>query len=262
MNNLDPFTRSVIVVGVSFILGLIDLSVGMGFGFTVTPVLILLGYQVTETLPAVLAGSFVGGLISSISHQKLGNVDFDFKSRALKMAIVMGGIGALGMSLGVFFSFNIPEQYTQTYIGIITLLSGVFIQFKRRLSFKFTWLRISLMGLIGAVNKGLTGGGYGPVVTSGGVLSGADEKTAIAIQSLSEAFISMVGFFYFFFSGEYVSWSLTRDIVVGVFLAAPLAAVLLKKIDKDDIKMVITLMSLVMGLTIIMKAWGLFIFAG
>ena len=34
---MDPLTRSVFVVGVSFILGLIDLSVGMGFGFTVTP---------------------------------------------------------------------------------------------------------------------------------------------------------------------------------------------------------------------------------
>ncbi|MBD3171269.1 TSUP family transporter [Candidatus Bathyarchaeota archaeon] len=259
---MDPFTRDIIVIVVSFTLGLIDLSVGMGFGFTVTPVLILLGYSVTETLPAVLAASFVGGVISSISHQRLGNVDFDLKSRALKMAIIMGGIGALGMSVGVYFSFNIPEEYTQTYIGLITLLSGIFIQYKTRLTFKFTWLRISIMGLIGAINKGLTGGGYGPVITSGGILSGTDEKAAVAIQSLSESFVSMVGVFYYFFSGDCICWSLTRNTVFGVILAAPVAATILKKIDQDDIKIVITITSFVMGLAIIMKTWDLFIFSG
>lgn len=110
--------------------------------------------------------------------------------------------------------------------------------------------------------RDLTGGGYGPVVTSGGILSGADEKTAIAIQSLSESFISMVGFFYYFFLGECICWSLTRNTVVGVVLAAPLAAVMLEKIDKEEIKKIITLMSLVMGLAIMMKAWNLFVFAG
>jgi uncharacterized membrane protein YfcA len=248
-------------VVVSFVLGIVDLSVGMGFGFTVTPILILLGYSVTETLPAVLASSFLGGIISSLSHQQLGNVDFNLESKALKMSILMGGIGAIGMYLGVYSSFNIPEQYTQTYIGLITLLSGIFIQFKKQLNFKFTWTRIGVMGLIGAANKGLTGGGYGPVITSGGILSGIDEKTAIAIQSLSESFVSLIGFFYYWFSGDFILWSLTRNVALGVIIAGPLAATFLKRIDKDDIKKIITFTSFIMSAAIIMKAWNIVIFS-
>jgi uncharacterized membrane protein YfcA len=53
---MNTLVRDIKVVSVSFFLGLIDLSVGMGFGFTVTPVLILLGFSVIEAL-AVLRSS-------------------------------------------------------------------------------------------------------------------------------------------------------------------------------------------------------------
>lgn len=257
---MNALLRDLIVVLVSFVLGLVDLSVGMGFGFTVTPVLILLGYSVTDTLPAVLASSFIGGVISSLSHQRVGNVDFNIKSRAFKMSILMGAIGIIGMYIGVYFSFNLPEQYSQTYIGIITLLSGGFIQFKKRLQFKFTWVRITLMGLVGAANKGLTGGGYGPVITSGGILSGINEKAAVAIQSLSESFVSLIGFLYYYLYSEGILWSLTRNTALGVVIASPLAATILKNTDENDIKKLITITSIIMSTAIIMKAWNLFLF--
>ena len=257
---MNALLRDLIVVLVSFVLGLVDLSVGMGFGFTVTPVLILLGYSVTDTLPAVLASSFIGGVISSLSHQRVGNVDFNIKSRAFKMSILMGAIGIIGMYIGVYFSFNLPEQYSQTYIGIITLLSGGFIQFKKRLQFKFTWVRITLMGLVGAANKGLTGGGYGPVITSGGILSGINEKAAVAIQSLSESFVSLIGFLYYYLYSEGILWSLTRNTALGVLIASPLAATILKNINENDIKKLITITSIIMSTAIIMKAWNLFLF--
>jgi len=257
---MNALLRDLIVVLVSFVLGLVDLSVGMGFGFTVTPILILLGYSVTDTLPAILASSFIGGVISSLSHQRLGNVDFNIKSRAFKMSILMGAIGIFGIYVGVYFSFNLPEQYSQTYIGIITLLSGVFIQFKKRLKFKFTWVRITLMGLVGAANKGLTGGGYGPVITSGGILSGINEKAAVAIQSLSESFVSLIGFLYYYLYSEGILWSLTRNTALGVLIASPLAATILKNINENDIKKLITITSIIMSTAIIMKAWNLFLF--
>lgn len=252
--------RDAIVILVSFLLGLIDLSVGMGFGFTLTPLLILLGYSVTETLPAVLSGSFIGGIISSISHQRLGNVNFEFRSKPLKMVLLMGTIGVLGVFLGVYSSFNIPEKYSQTYIGIITLSSGIFIQFKKRLSFRFSWKRISLMGLIGAVNKGLTGGGYGPVITSGGILSGINERAAVAIQSFSESFVSLIGFMYYYLLGNTILWSLTLNTTLGVMIAAPISAYFVKKISEENITKLITTIAIIMGLLIIMKAWNLILF--
>jgi hypothetical protein len=49
-------------------------------------------------------------------------------------------------------------------------------------------------GVVGAFNKGISGSGFGPIVTTGGLLVGLDEKATVFIQSFSELFASIVGF--------------------------------------------------------------------
>lgn len=63
----------------------IDSSLGMGYGFTVTPTLLLMGYNPTSVVPAVLLSSIVGDVLSSIFHHQMKNVDFSLKSRETKI---------------------------------------------------------------------------------------------------------------------------------------------------------------------------------
>lgn len=53
--------------------GLVDVSLGMGYGFKVTPILLHLGFP-QQAVPSVLFSSFVGALLSSYFHHRLGNV--------------------------------------------------------------------------------------------------------------------------------------------------------------------------------------------
>jgi uncharacterized membrane protein YfcA len=46
---------------------------------------------------------------------------------------------------------------------------------------------------VAAFNKGLSGGGYGPLVTAGQVVSGLPPKHAVAISSVAESFTCVVG---------------------------------------------------------------------
>jgi len=51
------------------------------------------------------------------------------------------------------------------------LLIEIFILITINRNYRFSWKKITVLGLIASFNKGISGGGYGPVVT-GGQLSG------------------------------------------------------------------------------------------
>ena len=70
--------------------------------------------------------------------------------------------------------------------------------------YPFSWWRIGGLGTLAAFNKGISGGGYGPLVTAGQVLSGIRGRNAVGITSLAEGVTSIVGFGIYFLSGP--SW--------------------------------------------------------
>ena len=182
------------LLALSFCSGVIDLSLGMGYGFTVTPVMLMLGFTPQEAVPAVLISSLVGGIASSIWNHRLHNVDFSLNGRAFRIASFTAALGVLGAIIGVFISFNLPARIVSLYIGFIVIASGALVIISKRLVSEFSWNKMVVISLIGSLNKGLTGSGFGPVITTGAMLSGIDEKASVSIQSLSESAVSLIGF--------------------------------------------------------------------
>ena len=80
------------------------------------------------------------------------------------------------------------------------------------------------MGLIAAFNKGMSGGGYGPVVTGGQVLSGVGSRNAIGIASLAEGITSAVGFMAYMASGAPFPFALAPSLLLGALISTPVAA--------------------------------------
>ena len=75
------------------------------------------------------------------------------------------------------------------------------------------------------MNKGIGSGGYGPVVTLGGVLSGVLEKTSVAITTMAEGIASTVGTITFLVIaalGTAVDWRLLPWLWLGAFPASVL----------------------------------------
>lgn len=237
----------------SFVAGLTDISLGMGYGFTVTPILLLLGFSPRVAVPSVLFSSFVGALTSSFFHHRFRNVDFGLGGESLRVSALIGGLGVIGGSVGALTALGISTFLLSLYIGSLVTASGIFVLVSRGFRPGFSWPKIFAISLLGAFNKGLSGSGFGPIVTTGGLLSGLDEKASVSIQSLSESPVSLVGFLTFVLSGAVVEWALVLALTAGVVLASPLAALVVQRLDKERLRTLIALAAMAVGGTTLIR---------
>ena len=66
-----------VLIAVSFVTAIIDLIFGMGFGLTMTPILIFSGFEPHQIVPALLISSLAGNIVSPFFHHRFKNVDFN-----------------------------------------------------------------------------------------------------------------------------------------------------------------------------------------
>jgi uncharacterized membrane protein YfcA len=210
----------------------IDSTLGMGYGTTLTPILLLLGYEPAQIVPSVLLSEFLTGVLAGLLHQELGNVSFKRGSRPFKVTMVLAACSVVGTVAAVFIAVNIPTWVLKTYIGLLVLAMGVTILLTIHKTFAFSWTKVTVLGLIAALNKGLSGGGYGPVICGGQVLTGVGEKEAISITSLAEGLVCIVGVVAYILTGKgAVDWGLAPSLVLGAVLSVPFAALTVKKMS-------------------------------
>jgi uncharacterized membrane protein YfcA len=215
----------------------VDSTLGMGYGTTLTPVLLLLGYEPAQIVPSVLLSEFLTGILAGVLHQELGNVSFKRGSRPFKVTLVLAGCSIVGTLAAVFIAINLPVWILKAYIGVLVLAMGVTILSTMNRTFAFSWKKVVGLGLIAALNKGLSGGGYGPVVCSGQVLTGMDEKEAISITSLAEGLVCIVGVLAYMLTGNgAVDWQLSPSLVLGAVLSVPFAALTVKKMSMRKLR--------------------------
>jgi len=248
---LGPFNA--LLVFLSFLTAVIDIIFGMGFGLTMTPILIISGFSPHQIVPALLLSSLAGNILSTYFHHRFENVDFSPKSRYFKISILIGGLGAVGSILGALVAVGISDFYLGLYVGLLVTVAGLFILLNRKLRASFSWRKIVALGLFGSFNKGISGSGFGPVVTTGILLLGIDEKAAVSIQTFSESFVSLVGFLTFALSGIPIDWSLTLSLSTGVILSTPLAAFIVRKTESGKLRLAIALVTIVLGISTILR---------
>jgi len=245
----------VLLIFLSFLPGVIDSCLGMGYGFTVTPLLLILGFNPIQAVPAVLLSSVVGNILSSYFHHQFKNVDFSVSSRHFRISFVMGGLGSIGSLFGALVAIGISKLYLNLYIGIMVTTLGFFIIISRKMKIIFSWPVMFALGVLGAFNKGISGSGFGPIVTTGGLLVGLDEKATVSIQSLSELFASIIGFLTFILSGVQIDVYLTLAMTIGVALAAPLAAFIVHKMPGEKLRWLIALAAILLGISTLIRTF-------
>lgn len=254
----------------------IDSSLGMGYGTILSPVLIIFGFSPLISVPAILLSQATGGFAASVFHHRFKNASFKRDSRDLKIVFVIIGFGVVATIIGAVAAVNIPQTVLRTYIGLLVTAMGalILINFK----FLFSWNRIIIVALISAFNKGISGGGFGPVVTGGQVLAGERHKSAIGITTLAEAPICIISFITYFFakvvtgaktsvfnmSPEYIlgklfssdmfNWPLTLALVIGTILVAPFGPFTTKKINERFIHVILGTLIMLLGILTLVKA--------
>lgn len=256
---------------IAFVCEFVDSTLGMGYGTTLTPLLLLFGLSPLQVVPAILFSEFITGVLAAVFHHGFGNVFFDFgrdekavsgklrflgylpRSQDAKVSYVLIVLGAVGVISAVFFSIRVPKTVLKLYIGSMIFFIGIYILFKIKNPSRFNWKSFSFIAVLSGFNKGASGGGYGPLVTGGQVVTGRGAKNSVGSTSLAEGIICLVGFVSYLLLKGNINWSLAFPLVVGAVLSTPLSALTVKKIPETKMKGIIGVITIILGLLTIIK---------
>ncbi|UCD15955.1 MAG: sulfite exporter TauE/SafE family protein [Candidatus Omnitrophota bacterium] len=245
--------KVLLIMPLAFFCEFIDSSLGMGYGTSLAPILLLMGFEPLQVVPAVLFSEFVSGITAASFHHSIDNVSFRRSSKDTKIAAVIAVFSIIGTIMAVFLAIRLPAKLLKFWIGIMVVSMGVFIlaTFKRKP--RFTWRKITVLGTIASFNKGMSGGGYGPLVMGGQLLSGIGVRNAVGIVSLAEGLTCLVGIILYFFLKSEVDWSLTPWLMAGAVLSVPFAAHTLKRIPEKKMKIAIAFTLVLLGALTLVK---------
>jgi len=268
-------TTGIGIAALSFAAEYVDSSLGMGYGTTLAPVLLLFGFAPLEVVPALLVSQLLAGLLSGFVHHTMGNVDLKPRTlrpsvivqrirqfgareglrrglpRGLQVALVITAASVVGTVAAVFLAVNLPERVLRIYVAALVLAIGIVILATIKVHLAFSWKRITALGMLAAFNKGISGGGYGPLVTGGQVLSGVPVRETVGITAVAEAFTCAVGIAAYAFQTAAV-WSLAPYLAGGALLSVPLTGLTVRAIRPEWLRAGIGVITIALGFTTIL----------
>ncbi len=267
----------ILIVIVAFMAEFVDSSLGMGYGTTLTPVLLIAGFEPLQVVPAILLSELVTGLLAGFTHHALGNADFRPRTMSLwriwsafhemgivnswrrglpmnlKVALLIASCSILGTVAAVLIAVNLPRFYIKLYIGILVFSVGMAVLLTLNRQYAFSWRKVMGLGLLASFNKGMSGGGYGPVVTSGQLLSGVNGKNAVAITSLAEGLTCLVGVLIYGVTRSAVDWSLAPWLTGGAVLSVLPSAWFVRRIHPRRFTIIIAIVTLILGAAMLVQ---------
>ena len=106
---------------------------------------------------------------------------------------------------------------------------------------------------VASFNKAISGGGYGPLLTAGQVLSGIRGKASVAITSFAESFTCLVGASLFMIKGQQITLELLIPVCAGALLSVPISANIVRNLNEAILKRFIAIVTIGLGVFTILK---------
>jgi uncharacterized membrane protein YfcA len=144
---------------------------------------------------------------------------------------------------------KVSKLLLKTYIGILVLIMGVLILLKTK--FEFSWKRIFGIAIISAFNKGLSGGGFGPIITGGQIISGNKPSSSIGSTTLAEAPICIVGFLTYLLTRGLASYNLLVALSIGALIGGICGPIITKIVDSKKLKYILGILIITEGIAVL-----------
>lgn len=227
-----------IIALIALICQYIDSSMGGGYGTILVPILLFIDVDPVVLIPIVLITEIFSGFTAAMLHHYVGNAEFAIKfdkesdkrfklTEDAKIVVVLSLFGIAGGIAAASLAINVTSTVVSTYIGILVILVGFFVLLK--IKWNFSWKKISLIGIVASFNKGLSGGGYGPLISSGQIMTDRNPRQAVASTSFSEAVVCVASLIiYFSFNGSHIDIPLLIALFVGTAISVPFAVFTVK----------------------------------
>jgi uncharacterized protein len=230
---------------VGFIAQMIDGAMGMAYGVSSNTFLLSLGIPPAAASASVHMAEVVTTGISGASHWRLGNVNWKLV-RSLIIPGILGGV------TGAYLLTSLDAGFIKPYVSAYLLIMGFVILFK---AFKRTEehnngaRHASLLGLAGGFFDSIGGGGWGPIVTTTLVAGGNNPRYTIGSVNFSEFFVTFSESVVFILTLSLTDyWRIILGLLIGGAVAAPLAAVVARKLPVRTLMVMVGL--LIIGLSI------------
>src|SRR5574341_233145 len=243
---MEASNLSIIVfILVGFIAQLIDGALGMAYGVSSNSFLLGIGIPPAAASASVHMAEVVTTAISGVSHWRLGNLDGKLVKRLLLP-------GALGAVVGAYILTNLPGDLLKPFIAIYLLIMGIIIVVKglnRDHTEQKVISHISMLGVVGGFFDAIGGGGWGPIVTSTLVARGNNPRLTIGSVNFSEFFITFSQSVVFVFTLQFgVYWKIILGLLIGGAVAAPLAALVTKKIPVRQLMLLVGVLIILLSI--------------
>jgi hypothetical protein len=193
MGNQWSIVWSVVLIAAFF--EFMDASAGMGFGTALTPLLLMVGFDPKQIVPVVMIQQGAAGLVGAFLHREFENVEWKFSpmSETVKLWLIIAGTGVLFnvvAVVGVYKIFEVGKVWIKLYVALLLLMMGLVSLIQARKERPYKPGKMVLWAALAGFNKGEGGGGYGPVVTIGGLMAGVPVKSMMAVTAISEGTVS------------------------------------------------------------------------
>lgn len=234
--SLDQTFLFFIVIG--FVAQMIDGTLGMAYGVSCSTLLLSLGVPPALASASVHTAEVFTTGVSGLSHLWMQNVN---KSLFLKLVIP----GVLGSALGAYliadiFDGNVIKPYVSGYLVIIGI-TIVLKSFYKRIT-EVNLKKVPLLGFTGGFFDSIGGGGWGPIVTSNLILQGKTPHETIGTVSTAEFFVTFASTGIFLLFLGITGWKIIIGLILGGIIAAPIAAIISKKVKGKIIMLCVGLL--------------------
>ena len=235
-------------IAVGFAAQMVDGALGMAFGVISNTLLLSLGVPPAAASAGVHTVETFTTAVSGISHALHRNVDW-------RMFLRLMIPGVFGGALGAYVLSNIDAGVAKPFILTYLTAIGLYLLWRgwRHLPQERTPKIVEPLGLIGGFLDAAGGGGWGPVVTSNLLIQGSSPRKTVGTVNTAEFFLTATISATFIAQLGWKAFTLaTIGLLIGGVVAAPLGAMLAKRIAPDRLMM---LVGIILTATSIYNLW-------
>ncbi|QZN79796.1 sulfite exporter TauE/SafE family protein [Stenotrophomonas sp. DR822] len=230
---------------------LVDGALGMAFGLVSSSVLLSMGLPPAQVSASVHTAEVFTTGASGVSHLVAGNVD-----RRLFFRLALPG--ALGGALGAYVLTQVPGDLIRPLIYLYLLVLAIIILARAagRWMPKGEIRRVPVLGFFAGLLDASGGGGWGPVATSTLLARGGQARTTIGTVNAAEFVVTLTISATFLLSMGVQHLQIVAGLLIGGMMAAPVAAVLVKRVKERWVLVAVGV--LVLGISLFQVGHALF----
>lgn len=225
---------------VGFAAQLVDGAVGMAYGLAASSALQALAVAPAVASASVHAAEIVTTGVSGLAHWRLA------------------GPGVAGGVIGATLLSDLPLGVVRPAVGAYLALMGLLILWRalRPLAARPapTGVRLAMLGATGGFLDAVGGGGWGPLVASTLIGRGGAPRAAIGSTNAAEFFVTCAITATFLLELGLELWPAILGLVLGGVAAAPLAALLTRRLPVRALLAAVGLVVSLLGARTLLRA--------